>query len=481
MYTATQQPHLLNPLSAEDLGQLQVHLPALKLFSFRGPGEKGGVASSLAPLTKQLGTKVQWIALSGVPDNDERPIAGFSFHKPDLSDENVSQYGRAVANYLWPLLHGMPDRAKYDAQEWKDFRQLSLMLAHQSQKIASRSFPTLLWLHDFEMVLLAPMLAMDAGVILSHFWHVPWPAPEIMAESPVGLELAESLLANRMLGFHTNEYAQNFIDTVSILIPDANINKENKTIRYRGNVTQIVAMPLGLDYPYWQRLARSSRTMVEAIPVTNRLAQQIILGVDRLDYSKGVLEKLAGLEIFLENNPDLHRRMHYVQLAQPGFVAPQFDDYTARVKSKVIEINQKYCRDGWEPIVFMMGNFEHSQLAAWYQVADVLAVTPVRDGLNLIAKEYIACRQDELGALVLSDKAGCASELISGALMVDPLNPESIAEAMQQGLSMVVEEKRRRMVSMRHVVAWNRLHDWACGFLRQTLQAGGIEKNKSAS
>ncbi|MBX9721426.1 MAG: trehalose-6-phosphate synthase, partial [Candidatus Obscuribacterales bacterium] len=445
MITATQQPLLLSPFTPEDMGQLQVHLPALKIFSFRGPGQTGGVASSLAPLTKQLGTKVQWVALTGVPSANEKPIAGFSFHRPELSDDIVSQYSKAASNYLWPLLHGMPERAQFDAEEWKNFRQLSLMMAHQSQKISSRSFPTLFWLHDYEMVLLAPMLAMDAGVILTHFWHVPWPAAQIMAASPVGLELCESLLSNRVLGFHTVEYAKNFVESVRLLIPDAQIDAETQTVRYRGNSTRIVAMPLGLDYPYWQRLARSSRAMVEAIPVTNRLAHQIILGVDRMDYSKGILEKLQGLDLFLQNNPDYHRRMHYVQLAQPGFITNPSDDYASKVRSKVAEINAKFRLDGWEPIVFKEGNFEHSQLAAWYQVADVLAVTPVRDGLNLIAKEFIACRQDELGTLVLGEKAGCASELVSGALLVDAASPESIAEGLQQGLSMGVEEKRRRM------------------------------------
>lgn len=480
MFTATQQPHLLNPLSAEDLGQLQLHLPALKIFSFRGPGTSGGVATSLAPLTKQLGTKVHWLALSGVPTDDERPIAGFSFTRPDLSDEILSQQGKAVTNYLWPLLHSMPEKAHYDAGEWKNFRQLSLMLAHQSQKIASRSFPTLLWLHDFEMVLLPPMLSMDAGVILCHFWHVPWPSAEIMAASPIGAEITEALLANRILGFHTAEYAKNFIETVQALIPDAVINKEDRSITYRGNTTRIVAMPLGLDHPYWQRLARAARPLVEAIPVTNRLAHQVILGVDRLDYTKGILEKLEGLEHFLQNNPDYHRRMHYVQLAQPGSAGAQFDEYAGQVKSRVQEINARYRKDGWEPIVFMSGNFTHAQLAAWYQVADVLAVTPLRDGLNLVAKEFIACRQDEQGTLVLSERAGCASELISGAILVDPAKPETISEAMQLGLSMGVEEKRRRMVSMRHVVAWNRLHDWACGFLRQAINPPEKAKQRQA-
>lgn len=480
MLTAIQQPLLLAPFTAEDLGQLQVHLPALKIFSFRGPGEAGGVATSLAPLTKQLGTKVQWVALTGVPNSEEKPIAGFSFHKPELADDLIQQYGKSVQNYLWPLLHGMSDRAVFDAEEWKNFRQLSLTLAHQSQKIASRSFPTLVWLHDFEMVLMAPMLAMDAGVILSHFWHVPWPEAALMTESPIGFELTEALLANRLVGFHTVEYANNYLKTVEALIPEAEIDWEKSSVKYRSNVTRVVAMPLGLDYPYWQRLANKCRNMVEAIPVTHRLAHQIILGVDRLDYTKGILEKLDGFELFLSENPDYNRRLHYVQLAQPGFNTAAFDSYAGQVKARVKEINQKFRMDAWEPIVLMTGNFEHAQLAAWYQTADVLAVTPVRDGLNLIAKEFIACRQDEQGALVLSQKAGCASELMSGALLVDPSSPASVAAGIQQGLTMNVEEKRRRMVSMRHIVAWNRLHDWACGFLRQAITGGADQSKESA-
>lgn len=480
MFSATQQPHLLNPVSPEDLGQLQVHLPALKLFSFRGPGQTGGVASSLAPLTKQLGSKVQWIALSGVPESEERPIAGFSFHKPDLNEGTVKQYGKAVLNYLWPLFHGMPEKAQFDASEWKDFRQLSLMLAHQSQTIVSRSFPTLLWLHDFEMVLLPPMLALEAGVILTHFWHVPWPEAEIMVASPVGQELTESLLSNRLLGFQTQEYANNFIDTVRAFFPEAEISQNENLIYHRGNTTKVIAMPLGLDYPYWQRLARSARPLVEAIPVTHRLAHQIILGVDRLDYCKGILERLEAFELFLSENPDYHRRLHYVQIAQPGFDTALFDDYAGKVKIKVNQINQAFRKDGWEPIVLMVGNYDHGQLSAWYQVADLLAVTPIADGLNLVAKEFIACRQDEQGALVLSQNAGAASELISGAILVNPKEPKTIADAFQQGLAMGVEEKRRRMVSMRHVVAWNRLHDWACGFLRQAINTSKSETSKSA-
>jgi trehalose 6-phosphate synthase/phosphatase len=461
------QPPLLAPLTQEDLGQLQVHLPALKIISYRGPGHTGGVVSSLSPLTKQLGTQVNWIALSGVPAADSAQVSGFSFHRADVTKEQAEQQGRAIHDYLWPLLHGMESRAHFDHDAWRSFKQLSQSIAAQSFRVSTRSFPTLVWLHDYEMALVPPMLPTDAGTILSHFWHAPWPETAVMAASPVGKEIVESLLHNKVLGFHTKEYAANFLETTRVLVPGADVDVNKLTVTYRGQTTRIVAMPLGIDFQYWQRISRTSRVDAEALSVQHRLAQQVLLGVDRLDYTKGILEKLNGLEVFLTEHPDWVRRFHYVQLAQLSELkTATFDEYRAQVVQKVTAINSKFGVDGWQPILYIETQMTHAQLSAWYQAADALVVTPVRDGLNLIAKEYVACRLDEQGAVVLSQQAGVAAELISGAILVDAHSSVSISEAILRALTMPVEEKRRRMVSMRHVVGWNRLHDWACGFLR---------------
>ncbi len=472
MHAGTQQPQLLSPLTQEDLGQLQIHLPALKIISYRGPGHSGGVVSSLSPLTKQLGTQVNWIALSEVPTGDETTVPGFSFHRPDVIAQIAEANSRAVHEYLWPLLHGITEKAHYDADAWRNFRKLSQSIASHSLTVSSRSFPHLVWLHDFEMCLVPPMLPMDAGVILSHFWHAPWPDAEVMVGSPVGREIVESVLHNKVLGFHTTEYADNFLATVQKLIPDATVDAAKMTVAYRNNVTSVISMPLGIDFQYWQRIARASRVEAESIAVRHRLASQILLGVDRLDYTKGILEKLEGIEAFLKKYPDRIRRFHYVQLAQSVEQStPALEEYKTKVQERIATINQTFRVDGWEPIVYIEGSMQHHQLAAWYQAADMLIVTPVRDGLNLIAKEFIACRLDEQGVVILSNQAGVSAELVSGALIVDANNPEEISQEIFRGLAMPVEEKRRRMVSMRHVVGWNRLHDWACGFLRFTITA----------
>ncbi len=466
MPAATPLP-LLTPFSTEDIGQLQLNLPSLKIVSYRGPGASGGVSNSLSPVVKQLGTKVNWFALSGVPTTESQ---GFQFHSPEPTSAILENHQRVSSGYLWPLLHGMPEKAKFDAEDWKSFRGLNELLASECLDVSSQSFPTLCWLHDFEVALVAPLCAVHAGIILTHFWHVPWPSAEIMTKSPVARELVDALLCSKVLGFHTTEYATNFLQTVQELFPNFSVDLLRMEVRRRGSRTRVVVMPLGIDFELWQRLSKSNRALAEALPIKHKLAQHLILGVDRLDYSKGVLEKLLGLELFLAENPYWMKRVSYVQVSQDS-QAKDLDtiNYAAAVKVKVAEINARFRSGEWQPIVHIDNHIEQSELAAWYQAADVLAVTPVCDGLNLIPKEYVACRQDEQGAILLSKKAGCTAELSQGVIEVDPNSPANVAKGLAQALTMDPEEKRRRMTSMRRIVGWNRLHDWALGFLKESL------------
>jgi trehalose 6-phosphate synthase len=482
MVTTTHALPLLTPVSADDIVDLDIHLPTLKVLSYSGPGNTGGVASSLEPIVKRLGTKVHWFSIES-QNADVEPIpfdmardfspsksAGFAFYSTNVPKRMIDGHKRFSANYLWPLLHGMEEQAAFDAEDWKTYKLLCERVASECQSVLSESFPTLCWMHDYQLSLCAPLISSERGTIACQFWHVPWPAAQLMERQPVAKELVEALLCNRLIGFHTAEYAHNFLQTVEAVLPAAQVDSLTMTVTLRGLRTQVLVMPLGIDVAKWHKLAKLSRPMAEALPVKHRLANQILLGVDRLDYTKGVLEKLNGLEHYLETAKDMHRRFHYVQISQPAQSnEPTYCEYSKKVEAKIEEINTRFAIDGWRPILHIQAQLTPKELAGWYQAADVMTVNSVRDGLNLIAKEYVACRQDEQGTLILSDRAGCAAELSQGAILVDPTSKSEFCDALAKALTMGVEEKRRRMTSMRHVIGWNQLHDWALGFLRQAL------------
>lgn len=472
---------------------LELHLPTLKVVSYSGHGDISGVPTSLEPLARRIGTKVHWLSVKSTSEssllsdkhlqsvttngasqnNSENPPQsdGFEYYCASIPDYIVEGHRRLSANYLWPLLHGMPELARFDPEDWRKFRELCQRVASECQTISEGSYPSLCWLHDYQLALSAPLMATERGTLTCQFWHVPWPKAENIASSPVAKELIESLLANRLLGFHTAEYAHNFLATVSLLFKNAEIDHMNMSIRCFGYQTQIVVMPLGIDVDRWRQLASLVRPLAEATSVKHRLANQIVLGVDRLDYTKGVLEKLHGIEYLLTMTPDLRRRFHYVQISQkPQSNEEPFKRYADQVAAKIAELNDRFSIDGWKPVVHIDEQLSQEELAAWYQAADVLAVNSLSDGLNLIAKEFVACRQDEQGVLILSRHAGCASELDQGAIVIDPRSPAEFARAISDSFSMPVEEKRRRMTAMRHVIGWNQLHDWALGFLKQALK-----------
>ncbi len=462
-------------------------LPMLKVFSYGGPGDVQGVPSTLEVLVKRLGTDVHWFSVESQEKEattssaalrnlsfsiyeTKNASAGFTFHGAKLSKDIIEKHKRVCTNYLWPLFHAMPEHARFNLEDWRAYKQVCQELAAQSQSVTGTSFPSISWIHDFQFALSAPSMSFEHGVVVCQFWHIPWPDAKLIADSRVGVEIVQSLLANTLLGFHTLEYAVNFMDTVAFLFPDAELDCEKLQVRYKGHTTRLKVLPLGLDLDRWQKLAMKARPKAESLAVQHRLSNFIMLGVDRLDYSKGVLEKLLGLEYFLEDNKEYLRRFHYVQVTQ----SPQSDDisyrsYSQAVKDKIAEINSKFEVDGWKPILHLDGLMSQEDLAAWYQAASVMAVNSIKDGLNLIAKEFVSCRLDQQGVLILSKEAGCANELKSGAVIVDPSNPREFAKALSFSFSMSVEEKRRRIGSMRHALGWNQLHDWALNFLSEAI------------
>lgn len=421
---------------------------------------------------------MNWFALSELPqtNTDFAPPSkgttggGFSYYAPLAPKRLFDAHQKVVNGYLWDLLHGFVNKSVFDPEAWKSFRALCQSVASECITTASESFPTICWLHDYQLALAAPVLASQHGIVLSQFWHAPWPQPEVMANAPVGLELVQAMLHNKLIGFHTEEYAENFLLTAALVLEDAAVDMKNSKIRYKGRTTTVAVLPLGVDMPYWQEMAAQSKPYSQALAEKLGLASQFILGVERLEYTKGILERLNGLELMLKTNPSEHRRFHYVQISQEAKLDGTAQlEYARLVEAKIVSINKEYSREGWVPIIHLKGKLDHQQLAAWYQAATALSINSISDGINVIAKEYVACRNDQQGVLILSKAAGCARELAQGAYLVDPKSPVDISNAFKAALSINSEEKRRRMNSMRDVLTWNQLHNWALSFLRLAI------------
>jgi trehalose 6-phosphate synthase len=371
----------------------------------------------------------------------------------------------------------MPGQATFDPNQWKSFRQLNAVVASETLNLCGQSFPTLCWVHDYQLPLVTPTISVQAGIIPCHFWHVPWPAPEILAGSPIGPELVEAMLANRLIGFQTTEYATNFLNTVQELFPQAVVDVLRMEVKHgRLATTNIAVLPYGIDSNFWQDLAKHSRPLAHVLAKKYKGAgRRLVLAIDRLGRNKGILEKLDGFEEFLAKSPHWNRRLQYVQITYPADTNElSASEYPAQVADRIAAINARYSDADWQPLVHLPGYLSESELAAWYQVADVLAINSLSEGLSLIAKEYVACRLDDQGALLLSRKSGSISELGQGAIAVDPLSKQDFARALLQAVSMSKEESRRRMQQMKRVVGWNNLQDWAIRFLTQALSENRI-------
>ncbi len=453
----------------ENLSALDLHLPKLKIVSYRGPGQSSGVACSLEPIIKQLQTKIDWLAISGQP-GISAAHSNFFFHTPQISQAILERHAKISYQYIYPFWHELLPTVDFDNNLWKSFRQFSQIVASETMSIASQSFPTLCWINDYQMALVSPLLATQAGVILSFFWHIPWPKTEIALQVPVIKELVDALLSNKIVGFQTNESAMNFLSTVQEIAPQTHVDFLNMSIKHGRTITRVLVMPVGIDFDFWQDIASKSPSIGSSLASKYKLGSKLVLGVDKLIPSRGILEKLDGLEEFLEHAVHWQKQFSYVQIAYASRGDSESSKlYAKQVTEKIASINSKYQTIDWKPISLLNGYFDKRELAAWYQAADVLAVNSLKDGINLVAKEFVASRTDEQGALILSKQSGSAPELSQGALFVDPLNKEDFCKNLSQALSMSLEEKHRRMAAMRRTVSWNKLQDWALTFLHESI------------
>ncbi|HET9252448.1 MAG TPA: trehalose-6-phosphate synthase [Candidatus Eisenbacteria bacterium] len=438
----------------------------------------GGLASALDSVARATGGV--WVAqASGDADRetvDERGRVAmppgrelYTLQRVWIDDQERAQgFNRFVNGCLWPLCHVVYVRPHFVGSEWRAYQEVNRQFADAILE-ATGDEPAIVLLQDYHLALCAAELRKrrrDLTIVL--FWHIPWPNPEVYRIVPWKREILEGLLSCDLLGFHIRYHGMNFLDTVSQEL-ESLIDRERGSIRRRGGVTFVRDYPISPDVAEISLAAASSSTNGAVQRIRQRLGIegcQVILGVDRLDYTKGIPERLDAYGRLLERHPHLQGRVTMIQIAVPSRVdLPEYQALGRAVSGQVDALNERFGTRGAKPVHLIFENLDFRELIPYYAMADVMAVTSLHDGMNLVSKEYVAAKVDGNGVLVLSPFTGASREL-EHAIQVSPYDTERLAGALHQALTLPEEERSRRMRALREVVAAQNIYDWARKLLR---------------
>ena len=441
--------------------KIEVQLPA------------SGLVSALEPVMRACSGV--WIAHgNGSADRDvvdKRNHVGVPPEHPTyeirrvwITAEEEAGYYYGFANEgLWPLCHIAHVRPTFRSSDWNQYVAINKRFAQAVFEEATTNNPVVL-VQDYHFALLPKLIRekLPNATIIT-FWHIPWPNAESFLICPWHQEILEGLLGSSILGFHTRVHCNNFIDSIDRAL-EARIDRSSSTVSYGGKLTAVNPYPISIEWPLrWlqsQQPVPECRTRMRehyGLP-PDRL---VGIGVERLDYTKGILERFMAVERLLELQPEWIGKFTFVQIAAPSREAiDQYQHFTSQVRTLAEQINKRFGRDGYEPICLRIQHHEPPQVLECYRGADLCVVSSLHDGMNLVAKEFVAARDDEQGVLILSQFAGAARELTE-ALVINPYDIDQFAAALQVALTMPKVEQRARMINMRGLIQEFNVYRWA--------------------
>jgi trehalose 6-phosphate synthase len=408
----------------------------------------------------------------------EHPRFELSF--VELSERDVSQYYYGLCNRaLWPLMHFMISNCHFNGGQWRQYRHVNDLFAECA--IAQAGDGDALWIQDFHLALTPRIIrARRKDLPIGIFWHVPFPPADLYRIFPWRRELLMGMLGSDLIGFHTESYVFHFLNSCRRVL-GAEVDHDRGVVHFEGRVSRVAAFPLGIPVDYFENLAHSPRTQEKTARIRRGLRSEVVvLGVDRLDYTKGILERLLGFERFLDRNPNYHRRVTLVLIAVPS--RTKVTEYAAlkrQLDEAVGRVVGRFSSDGWVPIRYLYTQFGAEDLVAHYQAADIALLTPLRDGMNLVAKEFVASHPGDDAVLILSEFAGAAEEMTE-ALLVNPYNPDAIADRLKEALEMNPEVRAERMRALREKIRSNNLDRWSAKFLSALTTDFGVESQPAA-
>jgi trehalose 6-phosphate synthase len=390
----------------------------------------------------------------------------------DLSKEDHREYYSGFANrVLWPILHYRIDLAEFSRRDLSGYMRVNDNFARELHKVIEPE--DLVWVHDYHLMPLAKALR-ERGHRnrIGFFLHIPCPPPEMLTALPNHERLIPSVCEYDLVGFQTGDDAFNFS---RYLTRECGLHSRDFNFVVADRTVRIGAFPVGIDAAAFAYLAQNSMRLPFVKRVIKSLGDRsLIIGVDRLDYSKGIAQRLTAFERFLQTQPHWRGKVTYLQIAPKSRTEiPEYADIELGIGLAAGRINGAYGEADWTPIRYINRAYSHSTLAGLYRAARVGLVTPLRDGMNLVAKEYVASQNpDDPGVLILSRFAGAAQEC-KAALLINPYDPDSVAAAIGQALSMSLSERRERHASMFQTLSHNDIQHWARSFLTELERAPG--------
>jgi trehalose 6-phosphate synthase/phosphatase len=443
----------------------------------------GGLVSALAPvLSHRGGLWIGWpgLALERGGEWESLMEAGFRERGYDLipvllSDEEVKGFYEGFSNaILWPLFHDLIGRCDFQPAYWYTYLEVNRKFAEcVLEQSRSGDF---VWVQDYQLIHVAEFVRQHHRQRrIGFFLHIPFPPLDIFVKLPWRGQLLNAFLAYDLLGFQTRRDCRNFLSCVEQLLPDSEIRRRGEVteVKTGSRVLRVGNFPIGIDYKSWEDTALSPEVEERAAELQRRIGPfELAVGVDRLDYTKGLPERLQAFRNALHRYPDLRERAVLMQIVVPSREAvAAYQSVKAEIEQLVGEINGEFSTAGWVPVRYHYKSLVRRDLVALYRMARAGFVTSLKDGMNLVAKEFCACQVDHRGALVLSEFAGAAAQLKGGALLVNPHDIEGMADALYAAFTMGEEERRRRMEGLQQVLRRQDIFWWVDQYLKAALGA----------
>lgn len=439
-----------------------------KITSTRGPG---GVATALDPIMKELGGL--WVCCSS-GDADKLASKNSKVKVPHQNpsyelkyiwlnkEENLGYYFGFSNQGLWPLSHLVFVKPKFSAKDWEVYKQVNKKFA-QSINEEIKGKKAVVFIQDYHLALVSKYLKeINPDVITLLFWHIPWPAYDVFRILPQRQEFLSAMLSYDLLGFQIRYFCDNFLDAVAGEV-EAKVNRENQSAVFKGHTSLVRDYPISVDFEGINKTSQDQEVKELAQSLEEEFGlkgYKVIIGLDRIDYTKGIAERIQAIDNLLDTRPELKEKIIFVQMGEISRIhLAQYKHLNEKVNALVEDVNFKHSQNSWKPIIFLRRHLNFKEVLAFYSIADVCIVSSLHDGMNLVAKEFVSAKTDEKGALVLSRFTGAGREL-KESFLINPYHIEETSAVLYKALTMSDAAKKKRMKKLRQFIHRNDIWKW---------------------